>query len=410
MKPVKQDKAVIFGAGKIGRSFIGQLFSRGGYEVVFVDADVKLIEELNRRRNYNVIIKAEKEEILHIENVRGVSVFDVEKATEEIAGASIMAISVGLNNIPKIAPLLAKGLLERYKKDKNQAVDIILAENLRDAADFVREKLLENLPQDYPLSSLVGLVETSIGKMVPIMKQEDLEKDFLQVFAEPYNNLILDKKAFKNEIPAIEGLSPKENMKAWVDRKLFVHNLGHAATAYLGYLYDPSFVYIYEPLAVPGIYKQVRETMLQSAEILLKKYPGEFTRESLTEHVDDLLSRFQNVHLGDTIFRVGCDLFRKLSEQDRLAGAIHLGIEMNLPFDKIMFALVCGCHFGATDKKGKMLPRDVEFSHLYEKGIKSVLTQVCGFDELDSQNLIPGAEKLDKNLKQETFRSQIMMC
>lgn len=80
MKPCKQDKAVVLGAGKIGRSFIGQLLSRGGYEVVFVDADLKLIDELNRRGRYNVIIKAEKEEILHIENVRGVSVFDLERA------------------------------------------------------------------------------------------------------------------------------------------------------------------------------------------------------------------------------------------------------------------------------------------------------------------------------------------
>ncbi len=407
MKLGKQNKAVVLGAGKIGRSFIGQLLSRGGYEVVFVDADLKLIEELNRRNNYNVIIKAEKEEILHIENVRGVSVFDVEKASDEIAGASIMAVCVGLNNIPKVVPLLSKGLLKRYQQDKNNALDIILAENLRDAADFFRERLIDNLPADYPLNDLVGLVETSIGKMVPIMRQEDLEEDFLQVFAEKYNQLILDKKAFKNAIPAIEGLAPKENMKAWVDRKLFIHNLGHAATAYLGYLYDPSFTCIYEPLAVPEIYKQVRETMLQSAQILMKKYPGEFTLQALTEHVDDLLSRFQNKYLGDTIFRVGCDLFRKLSAQDRLAGAIHLALELNLPYDKIMFALVCGCHFRATDQKGELLPRDIEFSHLYEKGIQSILTQVCGFNELNSQDLILEAGKLDRNLKQETFRSQL---
>lgn len=410
MKPCKQDKAVVLGAGKIGRSFIGQLLSRGGYEVVFVDADLKLIDELNRRGHYNVVIKAEKEEILHIENVRGVSVFDLEKASDEIAGASIMAVCVGLNNIPKIIPLLSKGLLKRYQLNQNNALDIILAENLRDAADFFRERLIENLPADYPLNDLVGLVETSIGKMVPIMRQEDLEEDFLQVFAEKYNQLILDKKAFKNEIPAIEGLAPKENMKAWVDRKLFIHNLGHAATAYLGYFYDPSFTYIYEPLTVPEIYKQVRETMLQSAEILMKKYPGEFTVQALTEHVDDLLSRFQNKQLGDTIFRVGCDLFRKLSAQDRMAGAIHLGLELNLPFDKILFALVCGCHFRAADQKGELLPMDLEFSHLYEKGIQSVLTQVCGFNESSSRDLILTAEQLDKNLKQETFRSQLLMC
>ena len=103
---------------------------------------------------------------------------------------------------------------------KDNPLDIILAENLRHAAPFFRKKILPFLPADYPFNTLVGLIETSIGKMVPIMMEKDMEIDILQVFAEPYNILILDKKAFKNSIPPIAGLSPKENIKAWVDRKL----------------------------------------------------------------------------------------------------------------------------------------------------------------------------------------------
>jgi mannitol-1-phosphate 5-dehydrogenase len=95
----------------------------------------------------------------------------------------------------------------------------------------------------------------------------------LQVFAEPYNTLILDKKGFKNNIPDIPGLSPKKNIRAWVDRKLFIHNLGHASAAYAGHLFNPEFTYVYEALAVPEIHSLVRETMLQSANLLLIRYP-----------------------------------------------------------------------------------------------------------------------------------------
>jgi mannitol-1-phosphate 5-dehydrogenase len=403
MSFINNKKLVIFGAGKIGRSFIGQLFSRGGYEVVFIDVYKPVIDELNRRGNYNVIVKSEKEEILNIRNVRGVYSGEEEKVTDEIATAGILAVSVGLNAIPKIIPLLARGLTERYKRDNKSALDIILAENLRDAAEFFHVSLKEVLPTEYPLDQLVGLVETSIGKMVPIMKKKDLEEDMLQVFAEPYNTLILDKKAFKNPIPAIEGLAPKDNMKAWVDRKLFIHNLGHATAAYLGYLYDPHFVFLYEPLNISAIYQEVRETMLQSADILLKKYPNEFTAETLTAHIDDLLSRFRNIYLGDTIFRVGCDLTRKLSAQDRLAGAVHLAVGMNLPYEKILFALVCGCRFRAKDEAGNMLPEDIEFSRIYEKGIKYVLTEICGFSETLSRELITNAEEMDRNLNEGYF-------
>ena len=390
-----QDKLVLFGAGKIGRSFIGQLFSRGGYEVVFIDVFQPVIDELNVRHNYNVVIKSDAESVINIQNVRGVFGGDTEQVINEIVTARIVAVSVGQNGLKSIIPLIAKGIIRRFETVGATPLDIIIAENLRNAAEFMSQELKENLPEGYPLEERVGLVETSIGKMVPIMLKKDMDEDILQVFAEPYNTLILDKRAFKNPIPEIEGLAPKENMKAWVDRKLFVHNLGHATAVYLGFLAHREATFLYEVLSDSQLKAVVRKTMLQAADILLAKYPDEFTIESLTEHIDDLLRRFQNKALGDTLFRVGCDLQRKLSAEDRLAGAIHLAFELNLPSDLILKALVCGCHFGATDEAGNRLPSDLEFDKIYAEGIKEVLTSVCGFDEIIHRELIAKAILLD---------------
>jgi mannitol-1-phosphate 5-dehydrogenase len=139
--------------------------------------------------------------------------------------------------------------------------------------------------------------------------------------------------------------------------------------------------------------------MLQAASILLRKYPNEFTLESLTEHVDDLLIRFQNKTLGDTLFRVGCDLSRKLGAEDRLAGAIHAACDFNLPYDLILYSLVCGCHFNATDESGRTLQSDREFMIIYSKGIKTVMTSICGFDEVVDSEIIMRAVALDDILK-----------
>ena len=398
MKPT--GKIVIFGAGKIGRSFIGQLFSRGGFEVVFVDVFAPVIEALNRRGNYNVIIKSEKEQILNVSNVRGVLSTDEDKVIDEIAGASIMAVSVGSNVMSKIAPIVAKGLIRRFGISKDSPLDIILAENLRDAAPFFHEKLIPYLPVDYPFGKLVGLIETSIGKMVPIMRENDMAEDILQVFAEPYNNLILDRKAFKNQIPEIEGLSPKENMKAWVDRKLFIHNLGHATTAYLGYLYNQEFIYLYEALAVPEVFNCVRDTMLQSANILMKLYPEEFTEKALTDHIDDLLSRFANKHLGDTIFRVGCDLTRKLGPEDRLIGVVRLARELQLPYDRILVSIACACRFMATDENGRRMTADQEFDKKYSGNVNRIMVGVSGFNETTEMDIVQSVinlvDKIDR--------------
>lgn len=359
-------KIVIFGAGKIGRSFIGQLFNRGGYEVVFVDVFKPVVDALNEKQSYKVVIKAEKDEILEIKNVRAVLAFEIEKVADELVTADISAVSTGQQGLSNVFPLLAAGLIKRQQVSGEMPLDIIIAENLRDAANYFETELSKLLPENFPVHELVGLVETSIGKMVPIMPKRDMEADILQVFAEPYNTLILDKKAFKNPIPEIEGLAPKENMKAWVDRKLFIHNLGHAATAYLGYNFNPGFVFLHEALAIPEIYTEVRETMKQAANLLLAKYPDEFTPDSLTAHIDDLLFRFQNKALGDTIFRVGCDLQRKLGPNDRVAGAINLAIELGLPYDKFFNVLQKAATFRATGEDGQMLPADAEFGVFYK--------------------------------------------
>ncbi len=391
-------KLVLFGAGKIGRSFIGQLFSAGGFEVVFVDVYKPVIDELNCRREYKVVIKCESDSVISVKNVRGILAGDETSVIREICEADIVATAVGQNGLPGVFPLLAKSLENRYQKYPDKPLDIIMAENLRNAATYFEKELKKMLPPTYPFQKLVGLVETSIGKMVPIMTQKDLEEDPLQVFAEPYNTLILHKKAFKNPVPKIAGLAPKENIQAWVDRKLFVHNLGHAAAAYLGYRYNPGFVFLYEALEVPEIFAEVKATMQQSGNALLKKYPDDFTSASLDAHINDLLSRFQNQALGDTIFRVGCDLPRKLGPNDRLVGAIRLAQEMNLPNNKILHALVCGCRFRATDEKGKMHPADEIFSGLYQTGLKNVLSEICTFDKITDNELIEEAEKIEKKL------------
>jgi mannitol-1-phosphate 5-dehydrogenase len=383
---VQEKKIVIFGAGKIGRSFIGQLFSRSGFFVVFVDINRELADNINRAREYRVVIKKEAgDEVLLIKNVRGIGFDDPERVICELASAGIAAFCVGQNGLPHLLPVVAKALERRQILYGNQPLDFIIAENMRNADQFIKEELRKYLPGDYPFERLVGLVETSIGKMVPIMTQKDLDEDPLQVFAEPYNTLIVSRNGFKNPIPAVDNLAPKDHIKAWVDRKLFIHNLGHASAAYLGYGKHPGAVYLYEVLADRAIAAATRLVMLQSAEILMSLYPGEFTPGQITGHIDDLLRRFSNKALGDTVFRVGCDLYRKLGPGDRLVTPIESAIRMNKPYDLILDVLLAAISFRATDEHGRSLPSDEAFFKEAEKGTGHVLRNICMLELTENQ-------------------------
>ena len=394
-------KIVIFGAGKIGRSFIGQLFGSSGYKVVFVDVDPVIVARINSQGGYRIIIKGEKDKEIIIKNVQAISAFNIQKVIEAVSTAAILAVSVGKNALENVIPVIAAGLELRYSRNLNCPLDIIIAENMRAAAGFMKEQLIKNLPLDYPFEKLVGLVETSIGKMVPIMTLVELEKDPLMVYAEPYNTLILDRKGFKSPIPDIKGLAPIDNIKAWVDRKAFIHNLGHATAAYYGFYQHPDAVYMYEVLDDNEVFRFTRDVMLQSADILKAAYPLEFIGAELEDHIDDLIFRFRNEALKDTIFRVGQDLIRKLSAGDRFMGSIHLAIQYRRPYDMILKAMSYGLCFKAKDEEGNLFMSDIAFLEAVSKEFESALIKDLVLDPIADCFIIEELKKLYKVLHQD---------
>ncbi len=376
---MRSGKIVVFGAGKIGRSFIGLVFGTSGYEVVFVDTDSQLVENLNRYGRYKVIARSDEGDCtLLVGNVRAVHAADLEAVVEELSDSDISAVSVGQTGLPHVAPLIAQALIFRREKFGDRPLDIILAENMRNAGAYMAEQLKSHLPPDYPMGKLVGLVETSIGKMAPSVPGKKTGENHLQVVAEPYNSLIVDRRAFRNPVPGIADLEPKENIRAWVDRKLFIHNLGHSSGAYLGYQKFPDAVYLYEVLDDRRLFSTVRNTMLQSAAILMALHPGEFTTGGLTGHIDDLLHRFRNRALRDTLFRAGCDLFRKLGPDDRLVAPLRAALSLGMDHDLILNSIIAAVSFRAKDGDGGYYPDDTRFFAEAEKGTIHIMKTVCG--------------------------------
>jgi mannitol-1-phosphate 5-dehydrogenase len=223
--------------------------------------------------------------------------------------------------LPHIAPLLAAGLAERYAAH-GKPLDVLICENLKDAGPHLRGLLMAHLPEGLRgwCEAKIGLVETSIGRMVPIQTPALQDGDPLRVCAEPYKLLPADREAFKAGIPDLKGLAPFSPFSLCVERKLYIHNMGHALTAYHGDRFGHE--YIWQAIETPEINTAVRSAMNACAEALAKRYAADI--RELCDHADDLVKRFANRRLGDTVRRVGRDLRRKLAPGDRLAGALRL--------------------------------------------------------------------------------------
>lgn len=318
-------KAVMYGAGNIGRGFIGTLFSESGYEVTFVDVAESVVEALKKNREYPVrYISNEKNEDVMIKNVTAVNGNDMDLVADAIADCDIMATAVGARILKFIVPNLVEGIRRRWKKS-SQPLNIIICENLMDANKILESMLKEQMTQEECLKfdRTVGLVEASIGRMVPIQTEEMKDGNPLRVCVEKYGFLPTDKDAFVGKIPDIKGMVPFAPFDFYIKRKLYLHNMGHAICAYLGDILD--LTYIYQAINVSEIRIIVENAMYESAVALSAKYGVELSL--VYQHILDLLHRFTNSELQDTCARVGQDPARKLSPSDRLIGASKLVLE-----------------------------------------------------------------------------------
>lgn len=321
-------KAVMYGGGNIGRGFIGMLFSQSGYDVTFIDVADSVVEALNREKKYPVrYVSAQGKEDVVVGPVSAVHGKEREQVIEAIANADIMATAVGVRVLKLITPNLVEGIRRRIKT-KGEPLNIIICENLIDAdkmlAALIREQLTEEENQWFEKN--IGLVEASIGRMVPVQTEEMKAGNPLRVCVERYGFLPVDKDAFKGEIPELKNMVPHTPFDFYIERKLYVHNMGHAVCAYLGNYIGKE--YIYQAMDDSDVQYLVENAMLESGRAIAKQYGASL--DGIVLHTQDLLIRFTNQALKDTCARVGGDTARKLSARDRLIGASGLCVKQGI--------------------------------------------------------------------------------
>jgi mannitol-1-phosphate 5-dehydrogenase len=371
-------KAVQFGAGNIGRGFLGQLFFQSGYEIVFIDVDQELVREINRCGSYTIRVVGDSSYDITVKGVRAVDGTDTAAVVRELATADIAATGVGVKALPSLAEPIARGLDARFQLPDSPPLDIIVCENMVNAAAFLKGEVREKLSEGNrkALETRVGFVDASIGRMVPLMTEEQRAEDPLLVLVEEYCELPVDKAAFKGSIPQIHNLKPYDNFQGYVERKLYLHNTGHAITAYFGHLHEHTF--IWEAIGDDAVRDQVKAALDESKEALITRHG--LNRSDLEDHIEDLLRRFANVALADTVFRVARDPIRKLGKDDRLVGAARAALSAGIRPTHIALGIAVAIHYDEPHD-----PQSVALKELREKdGVEAVLQKVCALSPSDT--------------------------
>lgn len=379
--------AVQFGAGNIGRGFIGAVLSQSGYRVVFADVNKEIVDRINADRQYTVHIKdVDSEDIL----ISGISAVDssTDAVVDVIKEAEILTTAVGLRILPFIAPAIAKGIVARKEAGIEAPLNIIACENGLMASSRLKEAVLSHLDEAQAEWCLAhtGFPNCSVDRIVPPVRSENP----IDVAVEKYYEWNVEEKAFVGKAPEIAGMNMADNLLAYIERKLFTLNTGHAITAYLGKMKGCQT--ILESIETPEIYAVVHAAMQQSGEALVKQFG--FDHEAHFKYIEKIIKRFHNPYLNDDVTRVGREPIRKLSPDDRLIKPVMTAKSFGLPYDKILLGVGAALHFNN--------PEDPQSVQLMEKiateGLVPTISEVTGIKSGDPmlQEIVNAYKEVEK--------------
>ena len=330
-------KAVHFGAGNIGRGFVGLLLHEAGYEVVFADVADALISQLAAADSYRVHEVGETPAVRTVDNFRALNSGSQEDAVvAEIATADVVTTAVGPHILKFVAPVIAKGIAARAAG--LAPLQVMACENAINATDILKSEITAQWdPAAGDLAAAAVFANTAVDRIVP--NQEAGQG--LDVTVETFYEWVIDRTPFGDRQPVIPGATFVDDLGPYIERKLFTVNTGHASAAYFGF--DAGLEKISDAMADQDVAADVRAVLDETKELLVTKHG--FNRDEQEAYVQKILGRFTNPYLPDTVNRVGRAPLRKLSRHERFIGPAAELAERGIVPEALLGAMAAALRF-----------------------------------------------------------------
>jgi mannitol-1-phosphate 5-dehydrogenase len=362
-------KAVIIGTGRIACAVAGQLLRTSGYEVVFLGRNAQVVDHFNRTGRYLVrLVDSRSCEEHEVTGIRAVAIDDEPAAVAEIASADVIATSVGCSNLMAVAPLIANGLALR-----SRPANLLAFENFASASECLSQFIARALEG----SKVAHGYSAALVTRVVARREGNPSGDELLVFiGDRAKAFYVDATTIRGPLRAIDGMIVTPAFDACVQRKLFTFSAGHATAAYLGFL--KGYHYIHTAVRDREIRAAVLEAMREGQRALATIHGIELAGDESS--LREILARFDNAELQDSIERVGRDPVRKLAAEDRLVGAARLARKAGIRPEKLMLAVAAAMLFcPLTDPSATALGKTIQCD-----GPSAALCRIAGFNPDDT--------------------------
>jgi mannitol-1-phosphate 5-dehydrogenase len=366
--------ALIFGAGKVGRGFLGHLLSRSGYQLWFVDRDAALTTRLEAAGRYPLLLLESPPRALAVEGVRALHSGETEAVAQQFARASVVLTAVGGPHLPDVARQIARGVERRWGAAQETPLNILIGENYYRPAELLRQQVHQHLaaPVHPYFGRWIGLVELQILRSCIEPTADLAAQDPLWVRISDEWRLPADADAFKGDPPRIEGLQPAPDFQGGLERKLYTYNAANAAIAYTGFL--KGYALLADAANDPQILALARGVCAESGAALVRRHG--FDPDEQRAFAEGCLAKYQDRAIVDPIERNARDPLRKLGRNDRLVGPACLCLEYGIAPEHLATAIAAALQYNPpADPAAQRLQQ-----RLQTEGLPVVLQEVCGID------------------------------
>lgn len=364
-------KAVILGAGRIGRGFVTQLLTLNNVDITYFDASDAMVEQMNQIGHYTIHVLGHSDLDLEVDHVKAYPTSDIDQLAACWKESDFIFTACGGKNMPSVGKTIGQAFKKLVTIGGVHLSNIITCENWIDPAKDLEEAILSCLDEKEAklFKENVGVGESVIlctGTGAP-----DPSKVInpIDTWVQNFKYLPIDKDAIKTEIPNWEYIEFVDNFGHLLTQKLYTNNTSCGSVAYLGHLKGLTYMaeaandVEIEPI-MDEIYNEINQALIQGMGIDAESQYA-FSKRAKAKYTDR--------DIVDKLTRIARDPLRKLRPEDRLIGPSKIALSIGVKPTAIALATAAALFYDEPDDESAMKLQQMRKEH----GVEYILQNVC---------------------------------
>ena len=367
-------KAVVLGAGRIGRGFVTELLTLNQVEITFFDAMPAMVEELNVRKEYTIHVLGAPDNDILKKDVKSYEIKDTDQLAACWAEADLIFTACGGKNMPAVGATLAEAFGKLMAAGKVHTSNVVTCENWIDPAADLKKGIFDHLTEEQKkvFEEYVGVSESVILCTGTGAPDPDKVTNPMDTWVQDLRYLPIDRDRIKGELPKLEYIDFVPAFGDLLKQKIYTNNTSVATVAYLGKL--KGLTYVAESANDPeiepildGVYREINEALVKGMGI---------NEESQLEFSKRAKAKYTDPAIVDVVTRIARDPIRKLGPEDRFIGPIRIALGIGLEPKSIAMGCAAALYYeNPEDEAAREL---VKLRR--EKGVDYILEHISKLD------------------------------